>query len=740
MRPRSTWSRLLASALLCSSLSACECGSAPRPRVDAGTSPDGAVDAGVGVDDAYSPEDAPVVAPVATIFQIQDPASPGHIATGARVRVVGAVVAAVDAFEENGAGMGHLTDVWIADPAGGPFSGVHVYMPTHVPCAGGALAPGDVVDVEGMVQEFAVPSDGSGRTVTQLAGGTVTCTSAGGTPPRAEVLADPTALMTDATAEPWEGVLVEVRDVEATADPDMFGTQALRTTAPLDDDLYRHAGSRRDRFTTLRGMFHYMFGRWALLPRASTDVVLGTPRVLEDEAGAWGCGEGEDSDGDGEVDCADADCAGSLFCRGTRHRVTEVQDVTHPTHPAADTAVALIGPLVVTSIDTRAEMAGVGYVGTVVVQDPSAADPRHSGIHVFVPTIEPCGTALALGDRVYVAGRYEEYAEAGDTRGTLTEITGGIVSCRMPGTPLTPTRIAAPADLASAATAEPWEGVLVDLADVEVTMAAGMFGRIQVTGGAFVDDDVYAFTVMLGDRLARVAGILTYQFEYQLEPRIAEDLVVGPSERDDASCGNGRDDDGDGAADCSDLDCCATAPCAGAAAGRRLILSEVLYDLASTDTGREWVEIRNAGPSAVPLACYSLGSGPMSYRYSLVQLPAITVPAGGCILVGGPDCGGAPCTVPIDFEPDYHNGTAGSASGVALMHALAADVSDATVPVDAVLYGTVNTAMLRGPTGIPAMANVADVTAGHSIARAADGTWVDLATPTPGTCTTYTPP
>ena len=110
------------------------------------------------------------------------------------------------------------------------------------------------------------------------------------------------------------------------------------------------------------------------------------------------------------------------------------------------------------------------------------------------------------------------------------------------------------------------------------------------------------------------------------------------------------------------------------------------------------------------------------------------------MLIGGPDCGGAPCTSAIDFEPDYHNGTAGSASGVALLYALAADVTDATVPLDAVLYGTTNTAMLRGPSGIPATADVADVAAGHSIARAADGTWTDLATPTPGTCTTFTPP
>ncbi len=718
-------------------------GSGPVPiRTDGGSdasAPDAPTPDASGAGDTGTADAG--TAPVVTVFQIQDPDAVGHVLLGARVRVVGAQIAAVDAFEENGAGMGNVSDVWIADPAGGPFSGVHVYMPAHTTCAGRtSLAIGDTVDVEGTIQEFAVPSDGSGRTVTQLIGGTVSCTAAGtGTGPSASRIADPATLTADATAEAWEGVLVEISDVEATADPDRFGTEALRIGPPIDDDLYAHPGSRRDRFTTLRGMFHYQFGRWEMLPRAATDIVLGAPRAVENESGAWGCGDGEDSDGDSAIDCADADCAGTLFCRGDTVTVEDVQDTTHATHPAADTFVALVGPLVVTSIDTFAEMAGPGYTGTVVVQDPSATDPRYSGIHVFVPTIEPCGAALALGDRVYVAGRYEEYAEPGDT-GTLTEITGGIVSCRMPGAPLTPTAVAPPSDLATAATAEAWEGVLVEIADVDVTMPAGMYGRFQVAGGVYVDDDVYRATVTLGDHLARVAGVVTYLFEYQLEPRMAADVVVGPSEHDDASCGNGVDDDGDGAIDCSDLDCCASAPCGGAVAGRRLILSEVVYDATGADDTHEWVELRNAGTSTVPLACYTLGSGPTSYRYSIAQLPPIMVPAGGCVLIGGPDCGGMPCGADLDFTPDLHNGTAGSASGVALLYGLASAVTDATVPVDAVLYGTANGGMLRDATGaIPASADVADVAAGHSIARAADGTWTDLATPTPGTCTTFTP-
>jgi hypothetical protein len=47
--------------------------------------------------------------------------------------------------------------------------------------------------------------------------------------------------------------------------------------------------------------------------------------------------------------------------------------------------------------------------------------------------------------------------------------------------------------------------------------------------------------------------------------------------------------------------------------------------------------------------------------------------------------------------------------------------------------------MLRGPSGIPTTADVIDVAAGRSIARSASGGWIELASPTPGACTTFTP-
>ena len=704
---------------------------------DSDTTDSGATDSGVG-------DGGPTVV-TATIPQIQNPTATGHVPVGAQVRVIGVRVAALDTFEENGAGMGRTSDVWVADAAGGQWSGVQVVMPSVTTCAGHAtLALGDVVDVLGTVRETSDPTDGSGRSVTQILAGSISCTTVGdGMGPTPAVVTDARTLADDTMAEAWEGVVIQLSSIDAIGATDTMGSQALRNAPPIDDDLFHYVGTRRDHFDALRGVFTYEIGRWELLPRAMSDIVVGAPRMIEDGAGAWACADGADSDGDGAVDCADVDCVGSFFCGRATVTVQDLQDPTHAMHPAVGTPVALHGPLTVTSIDSFAEMTGPGYIGTIVVQDATATDPRYSGVHVFVPRVEACGGALALGDQVYVAGNYAEYAASGDS-GMRTELDSGLVSCRSSGTAIAPTPIAMPANLATAATAEPYEGVLVSIGGVSVTMPAGMYGRFQVTGGVYVDDDVYRATVANGDALSSVVGVLTYSFGYQLEPRMSADVVVGPTEHDDAACGNGMDDDHDGHADCEDTDCCATAPCMGAVSARRLILSEVLYDVAgggaTGDDGHEWIELRNAGTTAVPLSCYTLGNGVTSYRYSFAQLPTTTIPAGGCILVGGPDCGGPACTDTINFNPDLHNVSAGAAAGVALMYGLSASLTDATVPVDAVIYGDANTGHLIDATGAtPTGTMVPTVTAGHSISRTATGGWADTSLPTPGACTTYTP-
>lgn len=520
--------RLLIACSICFALA---CGGGESPGSDAGSdagSPE--VDSGSPETDSGPGEDAGMAA--ITIFAVQDAEHPDHPAAGETVEIEGVIITAVDTYTER-PGVGFVGDVWVADPAGGAFSGLHVYMPTATACAGAsALARGNVVTVTGTIQEFAVPTDTSGRTVTQLIGGTVTCTAEGdgaGPAPRAM---DAATLTDESMNEAWEGVLVRLSAVEARSDPDFFGVFTLDAAPPVDDDLYAHLGPAgdgvtiRDRFTTLTGIFHYMYGRWALYPRDAADVVVDTanPRDLEWDDGSFGCADGADSDGDGDVDCDDSDCAISPFCTRTRVTVQDVQDETSAMHPAADTGVALVGPLAVTAV-RRVPAVPEDY-DVVVVQDPSAGAPAFSGIHVFRPTVEPCAADLAVGDRVYVTGNYREFAFTGDTSGrTLSEITGGLVSCSAAGAPLAPALVAVPADLAADATAEPYEGVLVEIRNVTVTMPSGAGGRFVVTGGVNVDDDLYSIgTVATDDVFTRIAGIFTYQNEYQLEPRDAGDV------------------------------------------------------------------------------------------------------------------------------------------------------------------------------------------------------------------------
>ncbi len=530
---RPTPSRAAAAALLLSTaLGACGDDGATPTRTDAGRADAGPADLGaddLGADDLgpddLGPGDAgdvdAAVARVVSVFDVQDVGRATYAPPGTLVRLEGVRVTAVDALRE--AGLGGVGDVWIQDPAAGLYSGVQVYQPTLVPCAGAAsVARGDVVSVEGFTAEFAVPSDTSGETVTELVGALVTCTTPAGTAgalPADAVLASPGFLGTPATAEPYEGVPVVLTGVDALALPDMFGAFPVTGEVLVDDALYAHPVSRRDRFLRLAGLVHYTFGAVRLFPRDAADILLDAPRPLEDLGGAWACADRADSDGDTLVDCADPDCSRSAFCVAspTRLRVQDVQDPAAALHPAIGARVVLEGPLVVTAIDAFAEAGGTGSVGSVYVQDVAAASPAFSGVMVFLPTSIGCDERpLAVGDQVFVAGRYEEYAgDPPDTSvGTLTEIVGGTVACVSAGPVPAPVLVADPAILAGntpreAGTGEPYEGVLVELRGLDVTSAPGPFGEWRVQSVLRVDDDLHAATPApaSGERIGSLVGV-----------------------------------------------------------------------------------------------------------------------------------------------------------------------------------------------------------------------------------------
>src|SRR5690606_36563744 len=90
--------------------------------------------------------------------------------------------------------------------------------------------------------------------------------------------------------------------------------------------------------------------------------------------------------------------------------------------------------------------------------------------------------------------------------------------------------VGAPPDLVDAATAEPYEGVLVRVEGVTVATAADNFGEWTVGAGPPVDDLFFAMgdwpKPNPGDTFTSITAPLHYSFEnYKLVPRTAADLV-----------------------------------------------------------------------------------------------------------------------------------------------------------------------------------------------------------------------
>jgi len=443
---------------------------------------------------------------------------PADAATCTPFAIRGVIVTAIDNY---GADTGTL---WVQEPEGGPFSGVKVYRASLDQVA--ALAPGDIVDIEGAVkEEFAcepcMKPDMSGRSLTEIKsapGGQLTITkkSSGAVPEPAQVdalaigMLDPAAR--DAEWEKWEGVLIRVSNVAQTAkeyapdmpDPDEYefritGSISVRSALaalPANNHV-------NDCYASITGVGDYFFN-WLLMPRTESDFGGAGAACPAPETS---CDDGIDNDGNGFKDCADNSCAlASATCR----KVTTIEAIQTAATPPT-------GGIELENVCVSALARATGTPATsknLWVQSSDGLATANNGIYIYGP-----GTdygAFTAGKKVNILGTVKEFNNNTGT-GTLTQILA--TSVMATGDTCTPTPILNQSadNLSMDAAGEPLESVLIELKNVKITTAADpnnyYVGQMQQGTKTFTfDDDIFRVTAAASTTTCySFTGIWSYQ-------------------------------------------------------------------------------------------------------------------------------------------------------------------------------------------------------------------------------------
>ncbi len=366
---------------------------------------------------------------------------------------------------------------------------------------------------------------------------TVTSAVAKGTAPvPAPVDIDPADLGSQdhSRAEPFEGVLVRVRNVTVTTTPALgtdgkdhgsfIGTGGLIVANDYHVPYMSTATDARkvgDTFTEIVGVVKYSFDQYILVPRSADDLVL---------EGAPPGDPGPDADGD-------VPAGQDVASDGVTPTATSIEAIQSDAKSTGCTAQ---------SIATM--QAGLSFADLVVVSPKFVAskakldgyyvsDVNHATADDFTGTEMTIDVAKATnfqpGDVLKVTGDWIEFYCMTEIKAT-DAVKAGTATVPAP-------KVVAAADLKAAATSEPLEGVLVELDDVAVTTAISLgsdgkdHGAFEVAGGVVIGNDFglnYMSTATdqrkLGDPFTKIVGVVGYSFgKYTVFPRTDADLVLG---------------------------------------------------------------------------------------------------------------------------------------------------------------------------------------------------------------------
>jgi hypothetical protein len=481
---------------------------------------------------------------------------------GTPVSLIGKVVTAVDTFGTT------IGNIWVEETEGGLNSGVLIFNKANAIDVS-TLVPGDIVNVTGGVKdEFALTSDTSGNTDTEIdapAGGALMIIKTGHGSVPAPVMLDALAIgqmstVAERTAalEPYEGVLVTVTNIEEFGAPKNF---SKATPPPVDDVDFNATGTlvvedslsafpssfaAQTCISTITGVVDYFFN-YLLLPRSDADIgATGTGCAPPEQSNL--CSDGIDNDGNGFSDCLDlgcevganaflgASCAPADAMCGCSKNLASGTSVNIVNTTAG---TATIGPVILNNVFVT----GVTSKGLWVSDSLTGA--ANNGVFVFTGAAPTATVGQKLATVQGLAGPFNpsKIATAMNPK-LLVEVSDATVgTASAGGTTVGFASIAA--TVSDLTTGAPFAGSLVKLTNVKVK-TAGLFGQFTLVdnaGGTVTLADT-AFSMYTGVTItagttcfASLTGVMNLDTSdtpqllqvRTINPRSAADMVVASS-------------------------------------------------------------------------------------------------------------------------------------------------------------------------------------------------------------------
>lgn len=414
----------------------------------------------------------------------------------------------------------NLHGYFLADPAGGPSSGIQLVVASAEQTN---FQPGDILTLAGQSEEFFC--------MTQFRATEVRSTG------RADVLPAPTDVptgtLTSEAGEPFEGMLVRLRNVQVASGPSEHGEFTLDSGEIVDDTILRGEALALAPGMTLPelvGVVEFSFGSYKLNPRNANDI-----------AGSGGPGPRPDVTVGADAppqDAGPADDPGVVTDEGP-----------HDAGPGPDAPVGDPTPMTIEAIQsgtnstscrsnsrdlmTENVVVEEAVVATAMFTEFTDDDPtralkaffvgdgdggQHSGL--FVTVTEASGISVAVGDRVRLVGDVDEFFCNTQLRARTVEVLGGDGA------------VAGPTDVTSdifddPAAGEPYEGVLVRIGGIAVTEVDAEHGVVTLDGRVEVDEQITgSLGLAVGDVLMSVQGYVRYAFgAHRMLPAVAGDVV-----------------------------------------------------------------------------------------------------------------------------------------------------------------------------------------------------------------------